>query len=74
VELDARAQLDRVDLAALGNLGKRCRQKRRDFPILVEGEQRLKEVLSDDSNQVCRRNHRVKRRRLAYRCHVDDAT
>jgi len=42
MELDARAQLDRVSLAVGADLRKALGEQRRDVPLLIEGVKRFK--------------------------------
>jgi hypothetical protein len=73
MEGDAFAKLDLVDLAVFADLRHLGRQQRRHVPVLVEGEQRLEDVLADHADEICGSRHRVERRRLADGRDVDHA-
>ncbi|MND38959.1 hypothetical protein D3C80_296690 [compost metagenome] len=73
MKLDALPELDRVGFAIRADLGQALGQKRRRLPALVEGVERLENMLRDDADQIGRRGHGVECRRLADRGDIDDA-
>jgi hypothetical protein len=72
MELDAGAERDGVGHAVGGNLRHVGGEQRRDAPILVEGVERLVDVLGDDADKVGGGGHRVERRRFTDRGNVNN--